>query len=62
MVQKYMTILGYADQPHADNNPDQEPFQIGVIPPKANRERAGKISLKRIVVKLYNDDAIHRTY
>ena len=34
------------DQPHADNSPDQEPlnFQIGVVPPKANKDRAGKNS------------------
>ena len=32
------------DQPHADrDNSDQEPFQIGVVPAKANREKAGKI-------------------
>ena len=35
-----------ADQPHTDHiddNPNQEPFQIGVIPPKANKEKAGKV-------------------
>ena len=32
------------DQPHADrDNSDQEPFQIDVVPAKANREKAGKI-------------------
>ena len=31
------------DDQHADDSPDQEPFQIGVVPPKANREKAGKV-------------------
>ena len=33
----------HTDQSHTDNDSDQEPFQIGVVPPKANKEKAGKI-------------------
>ena len=33
----------HTEQSHIDNTPDQEPFQIAVVPPKANKEKAGKI-------------------
>ena len=37
------------DDQHVDDSPDQEPFQIGAVPPKANREKAGKIYYSQCV-------------
>ena len=48
------------DNQHADDNPDQEPFQVGVTPLKANREKQVKDIILNVYY-IYYDDIIYQT-